>query len=128
MKKNNRKTFWFLFKLILLLQLYSHLKFTTEASQISPTIRENVAQFEGNDGTNLNDRMSKMETQSRKQENEISFLKRAVFEDKKTIRHLRGRVSSLESLLMLASNSETSEKLLLRPKRPYRLLPLHKAR
>ena len=127
MKKNNRKTFWCIFKLILLLQLYSHLKFTTEASQVIPT-RENVPQFEGNDGTNLNDRMSKMETQSRKQENEISFLKRAVFEDKKTIRHLRGRVSSLESLLMLASNSETSEKLLLRPKRPYRLLPLHTAR
>ena len=127
MEQNNLKTFWLFFKFILVLQLYSHLKFTTEATKISQT-RGNVILFDEHDGTNnLKDRMSKMEESSNKQRNEISFLKKTVFEDKKIIRHLRGRVSNLESLA-LASNSDTSEKLLLRPKRPYRLQPLHTTR
>ena len=128
MEHNNLKTFWLFFKFILLLQLYSYLKFTTEATKIRQT-RGNVILFEEHNGANnLKDRMSKMEESSNKQRNEISFLKKTVFEDKKIIRHLRGRVSNLESLV-LASNSETiSEKLLLRPKRPYRLLPLHTTR
>jgi len=72
MKGNNLKIFWLLFKFILLFQLYSHLKFTTEASKISQT-RKNVIVFEENDGTNnLNDRMSTMEEKINKQENEIS--------------------------------------------------------
>jgi len=105
-----------------LLLLYSHLKSTTEATQLSHT-KENVAQFKQNDGKNLNDRMSQIEAKSQRQENEISFLKTTVVEDKRIIRQLRGRVSRLESF-MLTSSSETNEKLLLRPKRPYRLLPV----
>ena len=116
------ETFRFLFKLIILFQLYSYIKFTTEATQLSQT-RGNVGQFDQTDGNNLKDRMSKIEAKSQRQEKEISLLKTAVVEDKRTIRQLRSRVSSLESLMM-TSNSETNEKLLLRPKRPYRLLPL----
>ena len=118
----NRETFRFLFKLVMLLLLYSHLKSTTEATQLSHT-KENVAQFKQNDGTNLNDRMSQIEAKSQRQESEISFLKTTVVEDKRIIRQLRGRVSNLESL-MLTRNPEPNEKLLLRPKRPYRLLPV----
>ena len=126
MRKNrNREAFVFVFKLIILFQLYSHLKSTTEATQLSHTTKEHVAQFDQtDDGNNLNDRMSQIESKSRRQENEISLLKTTVVEDKRIIRQLRGRVSSLESL-MLTRNSETREELLLRQKRPYRLLPLH---
>jgi len=84
---------------------------------------KNVSLCEQNDGDNLNDRMSQIEAKSQRQENEISFLKVTAVEDRRIIRQLRGRVSSLESL-MLTRNSETNEKLLLRPKRPYRLLPM----
>ena len=103
------------------------MKFTTEATKISQTRGNVILLEEHDDSNNLKDRMSKMEESSNKQRNEISFLKKTVLEDKKIIRHLRGRVSNLESLV-LASNSETSEKLLLRPKRPYRLQRLHTTR
>jgi len=124
MKKKNREAFWILFKLSILIQLYSHLRSTTEATQISHT-KENVAeQVEQTDGNNLNDRMSQIESKSRRQENDISFLKVIIVEDKRTIRQLRGRVSSLESF-MLTKNLEPNDQLLLRRKRPYRLLPVH---
>ena len=119
----NRETFRFLFKLIILFQLYSCLKFKAEATQLSHT-KKYAAQFGENDGNNLNYRMSQIEAKSQRQEQEISLLKTTVVEDKRIIRQLRGRISSLESL-MLTSNSKINEKLLLRPKRPFRLLPLH---
>ncbi len=123
---NNRETFRTIFKIIILFQLYSYLKFTAEATQLSHT-KKNVAQFGENDGNNLNDRMSQIEGKSQHQEKEIYLLKTTVVEYKRTICQLRGRVSSLESL-MLTSNSETYEKLISRQKRPYRLLPLQPAR
>ena len=123
METNNHEAFRFLFKLFILIQLYSYLQSTTEATQISYT-KENVAQFDRTDGKNLNDRMSQIEAKSRRQENDISFLKGIIVEDKRTIRQLRGRVSSLESF-MLAKLPETNDQLLLRQKRPYRLLPVH---
>ena len=116
-------SFRFLFKLFIFIQLYSHLKSTTEANQISSS-KENDGQFHQSDGTNLNDRMSQIEAKSRSQENDISFLKAIIVEDKRTIRQLKGRVSSLEAF-MLAKNSETNGRPLLRQKRPYRLLPVH---
>jgi len=124
MNKNNRETFRFLLKLFTLFQLNSHGKFTTEATQLSQT---SVAQFKQNDGNNFNDRMSLIEAKSQLQEREIYLLKTTAVEDKRIIRQLRGRVTSLESL-MLTRNSETNEELLLRSKRPYRLLPLHQAK
>ena len=123
MKKKNREAFKFIFKLFILIQLYSHLKSTTEAIQISRT-KENVAQrFEQTDGNNLNDRMSQIEAKNQRQENDISFLKAIIVEDKRTIHQLRGRVSSLESF-MQTKNIEPNDQLLLRQKRPYRLLPM----
>jgi len=68
--------------------------------------------------------MSQIEAKSRRQENDISFLKAIIVEDKRTIRQLRGRVSSLESF-MQTENSESNDQLLLRQKRPYRLLPVN---
>ena len=120
---DNRETFRFLFKLVMLLLLYSHLKSTTEATQLLHT-KKNVSQFKQNVGyNNFNDRMAQIEAKSQRQENETSFLKATVVEDRRIIRQLRSRVSSLESL-MLTKSLETNEKLLLRPKRPYRLLPV----
>jgi len=125
MKKNNREAFRFIFKLLILIQLYSYLKSTTEATKISHTNKENVAQrLDQTDGINLNDRMSQIEAKSRRQENDISFLKGVIVEDKRTIRQLRGRVSILESFVLI-KNLEPNDQLLLRQKRPYRLLPVH---
>ncbi len=121
---NNREAFRFIFKLLMLIQLYSYLKSKTDATQISNT-KENVAQFDRTDGENFNDRMSQIEAKSQRQENDISFLKVIIIEDKRTIRQLRGRVSNLESLLLQATNSKTNDQLLLRQKRPFRLLPVH---
>jgi len=64
-----------------------------------------------------------MEAKNQKQEEDISFLKAMAVEDKRDIRHLTRRVSRLESLLVITKSSASSEKLLIRPKRPYRLLP-----
>jgi len=124
MEKKIHEAFRFIFKLFILIQLYSYLKSTTEATQLSNT-KENVAQFDRTDGKNLNDRMSQIEAKSQRQENDISFLKGIIVEDKRTIRQLRGRVSSLESIMLQTSNSKTNDQLLLRQKRPFRLLPVH---
>jgi len=123
MEIKNHEAFRFLFKLIILIQLYSYLQSTTEAIHLS-NAKEGVAQSDQTDEKNLNDRMSQIEAKSRRQENDISFLKGVIVEDKRTIRQLRGRVSSLESFIQ-AKNSKTYDQLLLRQKRPYRLLPVH---
>jgi len=68
--------------------------------------------------------MSHIEAENQQQKYEISLLKAVVVEDKRVIRQLTGRVSKLESLLMVKKRSEPNEKLLMRPKRPYRLLPI----
>ena len=68
--------------------------------------------------------MSHIEAENQQQKYEISLLKAVVVEDKRVIRRLIGRVSKLESLLMVTKGSEPNEKLLMRPKRPYRLLPV----
>lgn len=78
-----------------------------------------------NDENNLNNRMSLIEAKNQQQEKDIYFLTAVAVEDKKDIRHLKRRVSRLESLLV-AKSSASSEKLLVRPKRPYRLLPVSK--
>ena len=89
-----------------------------------------VSQFKGGtkEESNLNDRMSLIEAENQQQRKEISFLKAVVVEDKRDIRHLTRRVSRLESLLVMAKSSASSEKLLMRPKRPYRLLPVGQIR
>ncbi len=61
---------------------------------------------ETNDGSNLNDRLLRIEAKNQKQENEISFLKAVVVEDKNVIRQLTGRISRLESILMANQSSE----------------------
>ncbi len=45
----------------------------------------------------LNERMLKMETKSKQQENQISFLTETVIEDKKEIKMLKGRLERLEN-------------------------------
>ena len=67
--------------------------------------------------------MSLMEAKNQKQEEDISFLKAMAVEDKREIWHLTRRVSRLETRLVMTKSSASSEKLLIRPKRPYRLLP-----
>jgi len=81
---------------------------------------------ETNDGSNLNDRLLRIEAKNQKQENEISFLKAVVVEDKNVIRQLTGRISRLESILMANQSSASREKLLTRPKRPFRLVKVDK--
>jgi len=109
MEENHFKTFSFLLKFVLLLQLvYSiHHQFGVEAAQ-----------------PELHERMGKIEAQNRRHEKEISVLKTEKVEDRKEIRQLRERVALLEDAT-LTYNASSDEKLLKRSERPVRLLPPH---
>jgi len=109
MEENHFKTVGFLLRCVLLLQLaYSiNHQFGAEATQ-----------------SELHDRMSKIEAQNRRHENEISLLKTGKVEDKKEIHQLRERVALLEDSTFFNAPSG-GDKLLRRSERPVRLLPPH---
>lgn len=69
----------------------------------------------------LKSRMERIEAKSQRQEKEIEVLKTQLEEEKKFSERLSGRISQLEAL----TNPIENDQLLERPKRPYRLLPLH---
>jgi len=76
------KTFGFLLKFVLLLQLMYFIRnhqFGAEATQ-----------------PEVNDRLSKIEAQNQRHEREISLLKTEKIEDRKEIHQLRERVAMLE--------------------------------
>ncbi len=75
----------------------------------------------GNNGTNLNYRMTEIEAQNRQQKREIELLKIAADKDRQIIYGLSSRVALLEVSAPLASPSD--DNILQRSKRPYRLLP-----
>jgi len=73
------------------------------------------------EGEDLKGRMKRMESKSQRQEIEIEVLKSLLEEEKKFSKQLGARISQLED----ANNPTPIEKdrLLRRPKRPYRLIP-----
>ncbi len=107
MNDSHFKTLSFLLKCVLLLQLvYSiNYPFGAEATQ-----------------SELYVRMSKIEAQNRRHENEISLLKTKKVEDRKEIYQLRERVALLEDSTFTNESSFEKPK---RSKRPVRLLPPH---
>ena len=108
MEETHFKSFSFLLKLVLLVQLmYSiHHQYGAEAISNQPE---------------LHDRMSKIEAQNRRHEVEISILKTEKVEDRKEIHQLRERVALLEDSTF--SNASSGGKILTISKRPARLLP-----
>ena len=108
MGETHFKTFSFLLKFVLLLQLVYSINH----------------QF-GADATpsEIYDRLSRIEAQNQHHENEISILKTEKVEDRKEIHQLRERVAILESSTFF--NSSSSGEQLKRSKRPARLLPPH---
>ena len=107
MNENHLKTFSFLVKFFLLLQLVlciNNLKFEVEATR-----------------SEFYNRVSNIEAQNRHHEREMSSLKTEKVEDRKEIHQLRERVALLESSTF--SNSSSGEKFRRRSKRPVRLLP-----
>ena len=103
------KTFGFLLKFVLLLQLINVIRnhqFGAEATQ-----------------PEVHDRLSKIEARNQRHEKEISLLKTEKIEDRKEIHQLRERVALLEDLTF--SNVAPGDKISrTRSERPARLLPL----
>lgn len=85
---------------------------STSAVQLSHTCDE----------LNLGNRMSVIEAKSKNQEDEIDLLKTLRAEDKTVIYQLRDRVAQLETTAG-ANAGANNEKILERPKRPFRLAP-----
>ena len=109
MGENKFKTFGFLLKFVLLLQLTYVIRnhqFGAEATQ-----------------PEVYDRLSKIEAQNHRHEKEISLLKTEKTEDRKEIHQLRERVALLEDSTF--SNATPGNKISrTRSERPARLLPL----
>ena len=109
MGENQFKTFGFLLKSVLLLQLMNVIHnhhFGAEATQ-----------------PEVYDRLSKIEAQNQRLEKEISLLKIGKIEDRKEIHQLRERVALLEDSTF--SNVTSGDKISrVRSKRPERLIPL----
>lgn len=119
MSKIHLKAVFGFFRLLLLLQLYYHHQFTL-AEATKNGIESNLTNELTNDGANvlsLNKRMKQIENQNRHQDLEIAKLKSTAVKHRKTINQLEGRVAQLEAASAISS-------FLVRPKRPYRLLPV----
>lgn len=75
-----------LFIILILLELLSILPIRAE--EIAETGMEKTQTTNGEESLNFNDRLSKMESESRQQKEEIYSLKSVVGEDRKAIAHL----------------------------------------
>lgn len=107
MEQDSFKTFSFLLKLVLLLQLTNSIhKIQLGANATQPEIYL---------------RMSEIESNNRLQANEISLLKVKSIEDRNEIHLLRDRVFHLESTSFI--NSTNCKHLLYKQKRAARLFP-----
>lgn len=108
-----------LFKFLVLVFLHPSNQQLTEAGQVIPNqISTDVQLY--HDELNLGNRMSAIEAKNRYQEDEIALLKTLRAEDKIVINQLKNRVEQLEKTV---ANVDSNEKVLARPKRPFRLAP-----
>ena len=90
------------FFLLLLMELYS--KNQIEAEEISETT---ITSGSKESQINLNDRLSKIESENSEQKNEIYHLKKTVAHDKTDIDHLTATVDHLkERIVQLESSSQ----------------------
>jgi len=101
--------FFLRFSLLFIL-LNSNHQCEAEEKQLSSPAISTESQHSNGEGSNLNDRMTKIEAENRQQKEEINSLKISAVKDRKTISELIGRVGLLEVIER-------------RNKRPYRLLP-----
>jgi len=105
--KNHFKTFCFLLRCVLFLQL---------AYSTNHQIGAAASQ------SDVYDRLFKVEAQNHQHEKEISLMKTEKVKDRDEIKNLRERVAHLEDSTF--PNDGKSEEMLVRSKRPARLLPL----
>ena len=94
---------------LLFILLNSNHHCEAEEKQLSSPAISTESQHSNGEGSNLNDRMTKIEAENRQQKEEMNSLKISAVKDRKTISELSGRVARLE--------------VIGRRKRPYRLLP-----
>jgi len=109
----------FLFRLLLLIQIYYHLQFSFVEAIVntSGSNLNNELANTGENDANLNERMKQIEDRSRRQEKEITQLTTNAAKDRKVINQLNDRVALLEESSTFAGSS-------VRSKRLYRLLPI----
>jgi len=110
----------FLLRLFLLFQpFFNNQLITASETPDEEVIGSGTALIYDDDpGTNLIDRVLKLKSQNQRQREEMAVMKTIASEDRKEINELKSRVASLEE-----SQTETNnQKVLKRPKRPYRLL------
>ena len=119
MRRIQLKTILFLFRLLLLTQIYYHNQFSLVVAienNDGSNFNNELANIDENE-VNLNERMKKMEDRSRLQEQEIAQLSTNAVKDREVINQLNDRVAELEGASTFASS-------LARSKRLYRLLPI----
>lgn len=119
MSKIPSKTISCFFRLILIFQLNYHHQFTL-AKAFNTEFDSNPTTEFNNDVENqssFNERFKQIEDKSRYQEQEIAQLKMNAVKDRKVIHQLEGRVAQLEA------TSASASSILVRSKRPHRLLP-----
>lgn len=104
--------------ILLKVSLLCYLNLVADAVQIGQSSNNVAIIYRGGDGSDLNDRVSKLEAHNRHQDKEIGILQKEVEEERKTNHQLRDRVAKLEE-------SNDPPKIIERPKRPVRLLPPH---
>ena len=122
MKKGRQEIVWLFLKVSLLVAIFGisskEVSFSAEAAG-----NQDEPDYKNGDRLNLNERMSKLETENRQQKQEMAVMKTTIDENRKEMENINGRVSLLEQ----AERTETQERdqndLLSRPKRPYRLIP-----
>jgi len=119
MRRIQLKTILFLFRLLLLTQIYYHHQFSlvTAIENNGGSNLNNELINTGENGINLNERMKKIEDRSQRQEIEIAQLTTNAVKDRKVINRLNDRVAQLEEASTVTSS-------LMRSKRLYRLLPI----
>lgn len=117
-KRSKVLVFHYILRLACLILFQPNHHFTAGATQNQ--ISMSAAQLDHTcDELNLNNRMSEIEDKSRRQEDEIGILKTLRAEDKMVIDQLKDRVGQLETTG--ANAGANNEKILDRPKRPFRL-------
>ncbi len=116
-----KTVFGFFIRLLLLFQLCYYHKITLVGGIEPGIVSDPTNEFnkDGEKKIHFNERLALMEKKSLYQEQEIAFLKKNAIKDRKVINRLESRVAQLEG-----TSATSTSSLLVRPKRPFRLIPI----
>jgi len=122
MKKGRQEIMWLFLKVSLLVAIIGisskEVSFSAEAAG-----NQDEPDNQNGDRLNLNERMSKLETENRQQKQEMAVMKTTIDENRKEMENMKGRVSLLEQSKRTENQKSDDIDVLSRPKRPYRLIP-----